>query len=441
MGTVNETSTTETGATQTTSSGAALAASVTVDGDRLWRRLMALAEIGATPKGGCDRQALTELDRQGRELLTRWCEAQGLSVRFDAIGNLFARRTGADDSADPIVIGSHIDTQPTGGKFDGCFGTLAALEVIQTLNDSNIRTARPLELVAWTNEEGCRFSPCMMGSGVFTGKLTLADAHSRTDTKGVTAGEALEAIGYVGVDADCPRRFAGYLEAHIEQGPILEDEGKTIGVVTGALGLKWFDVTVTGMAAHSGSTPMHLRHNALLGATRIVETVECIAQAHQPDGRGTVGAFQVSPNSRNVIPGEVSLSVDFRHSEGRELAAMVAAFERGLEAIAAESGLEIGSRITADYPPQHFDTTCIDAVRRGATAQGYSHRDIVSGAGHDAVFVSDVAPAAMIFIPCEKGISHNEAEYATPEDVSAGANVLLRAALELAGVSSTEEGA
>ncbi|WP_303853748.1 Zn-dependent hydrolase [Salinicola salarius] len=405
-----------------------------VDGERLWQTLMELAEIGGTPRGGCNRQALTELDRQGRELLIRWCETEGLEVRFDAIGNIFARRAGRDDSADPIVIGSHIDTQPTGGKYDGCFGVLAALEVIRTLNAGGIETERPIELVSWTNEEGCRFAPCMMGSGVFAGQVTLEDALSRTDADGVTAGEALSAIGYVGDNTACPTRFAGYLEAHIEQGPILEDTGDTIGVVTGALGLKWFDVTITGMAAHSGSTPMHLRQDALLGATRIVEAVNRIAQSHQPDGRGTVGAFQLLPNSRNVIPGQVILSVDFRHSESEVLETMVAEFRRALDEIVGDSALGIDVTPTADYPPQHFHPECIAAVRQGALAGGYAHRDIVSGAGHDAVFIGDIAPAAMIFIPCEKGISHNEAEYATPEDITAGANVLLHATLSLAGV-------
>ncbi|WP_129138952.1 Zn-dependent hydrolase [Modicisalibacter coralii] len=404
-----------------------------IDGERLWQTLMELATIGATPKGGCNRQALTDLDRRGRELLTRWCEAEGLTVRFDAIGNLFARRPGRDDTADPVVIGSHIDTQPTGGKFDGCFGVLAALEVIRTLNAHGVETERPLELVSWTNEEGCRFAPCMMGSGVFVGQLTLDDALSRRDAEGITAGEALEAIGYVGDDAHRPTRFAGYLEAHIEQGPILEDEGDTIGVVTGALGIKWFDVTLTGMAAHSGSTPMHLRRNALLGATRVIEAVDEIAMAHQPDGRGTVGACQILPNSRNVIPGEVTLSVDLRHSDTDVLDGMVDEFRRTLERIAADSGLEVTVTQTADNPPQHFHPECIAAVRRAAQSGGHAHRDIVSGAGHDAVLVAGVAPTAMIFIPCEKGISHNEAEYASPEDVSAGADVLLHATLELAG--------
>lgn len=407
-----------------------------IDGERLWQTLMELAVIGGTPKGGCNRQALTELDREGRELLIRWCEAEGLAVRFDAIGNLFARRDGSNADADPVVIGSHIDTQPTGGKYDGCFGVLAALEVIRTLNANGIGTERPIELVSWTNEEGCRFAPCMMGSGVFAGQLTLEDALSRTDVDGITAGEALEAIGYVGDDANRPGRFAAYLEAHIEQGPILEDEGKTIGVVTGALGLKWFDVTVTGMAAHSGSTPMHLRRDALLGATRVVEAVNRIALAHQPDGRGTVGAFQLLPNSRNVIPGQVTLSVDFRHSEGEVLDAIATEFRQTLDAIARETGLSIAIAPTADYPPQHFAADCIAAVRQGAQANGYAHRDIVSGAGHDAVFIGDIAPAAMIFIPCEKGISHNESEYAAPEDVTAGANVLLHATLNLAGLAA-----
>ncbi|WP_188113673.1 Zn-dependent hydrolase [Salinicola halimionae] len=407
-----------------------------IDGDRLWRSLMDLAEIGGTPKGGCNRQALTDLDRQGRELLTRWCKAEGLTVRFDAIGNLFARRAGRNDTADPVVIGSHIDTQPTGGKYDGCFGVLAALEVIRTLNVNGIETERPIELVSWTNEEGCRFAPCMMGSGVFAGQLTLEDALSRTDVDGISAGDALKAIGYMGDDANRPGRFAAYLEAHIEQGPILEDTGDTIGVVTGALGLKWFDVTITGMAAHSGSTPMHLRRNALLGATQVVDAVNRIALTYQPDGRGTVGALQLLPNSRNVIPGQVTLSVDFRHSESDVLETIVGEFRKTLDTIATETGLAIEITPTADYPPQHFDTDCIAAVRQGAQANGYAHRDIVSGAGHDAVFIGDIAPTAMIFIPCEKGISHNESEYATPEDVAAGANVLLHATLNLSGAKA-----
>ncbi|MFC0268631.1 Zn-dependent hydrolase [Kushneria aurantia] len=410
-----------------------------IDGDRLWQALMALATIGATAKGGNNRQALTELDRQGRELLTRWCEAEGLAVRFDAIGNLFARRAGRDDTAEPVVIGSHIDTQPTGGKYDGCFGVLSALEVIRTLNAHDIATQRPIELVSWTNEEGCRFAPCMMGSGVFAGQLTLEDALARRDAEGITAGEALEAIGYAGDDANRPGRFAAYLEAHIEQGPILEEAGDRIGVVTGALGLKWFDVTLTGMAAHSGSTPMDLRHNALLGATRVIEGVDRIALAQQPDGRGTVGAVQVAPNSRNVIPERVTLSIDLRHSDEAALKTMAEAFQHLLEEVEADSELTVEVTPTADYPPQYFDTDCIAAVREAAQAGGYAHRDIVSGAGHDAVFISDIAPAAMIFIPCEKGISHNEAEYASPEDVTAGANVLLHATLTLAGVAGRGE--
>ncbi len=414
------------------------AATLRVDGDRLWQRLMTLARIGATAKGGVCRLALTDLDRQGRALFVEWAQALGCTLRTDAIGNLFARRAGVDADRPAVATGSHIDTQPTGGRFDGNYGVLAGLEVLATLDDAGVRTRAPLEVCVWTNEEGSRFVPVMMGSGVYAGAFTLGHALAARDADGVSVREALAAIGQAGPSpaavADGAPRFDAYFEAHIEQGPVLEDAGVTIGVVTGALGQRWYDVTVTGMEAHAGPTPMALRRDALLPAAALMQRVNEIALAEQPQGRGTVGRVEVHPNSRNVIPGRVRFTVDFRHADDAGLARMDAAL-RGAASQLPRPGLAIEVAQVVDFPPQPFDPALRALVRDGAERAGLSHMELVSGAGHDAVYVARTAPTAMIFVPCKDGISHNEIEDARPEHLAAGADVLLHAMLARAGVA------
>ena len=403
-----------------------------IDGQRLWDSLMEMARIGATDKGGVCRLALTDLDKQSRDLFTRWCEQAGCRISVDAAGNIFARRPGRNDSLPPVMTGSHLDSQPTGGKFDGAYGVLAGLEVLRTLNDGAVETEAPVEVVVWTNEEGSRFAPAMMGSGVYAGLFGLEEIYAARDVDGVSFGEALERIGYKGEARGRPA-VGAYFEAHIEQGPILEAERKTIGVVTGAQGQRWYEITLAGMEAHAGPTPMARRRDALVGASRLVQAVNRIGNEFQPYACATVGMMQVHPNSRNVIPGRVFMTVDFRHPEDERLAAMDAALRKEVEAIAAEGRLEPELKQILHFPATPFDAGCIDAVRAGAERFGYSHRDIISGAGHDAVYVAKVAPAGMIFVPCEGGISHNEIENATREDLAAGCQVLLQAVLDKAG--------
>jgi N-carbamoyl-L-amino-acid hydrolase len=400
---------------------------------------MELARIGATPKGGVKRLTLTEEDRGARDLFARWARETGLAVEVDAIGNIFARRAGADAALPPVAMGSHLDSQPSGGKFDGAYGVMAGLEVLRTLNEARVATRAPLEVVSWTNEEGSRYTPVMMGSGVFANVFTLEHARVQKDIEGVTVGDALQAIGYAG--GARPHRLGAYFEAHIEQGPVLENEMKTIGVVQGALGQRWYDVTVTGQDAHAGPTPMDLRRDALIGASRFVLEVNRIARSFPDYARGTVGFMQVKPNSRNVIPGEVRTSVDFRNARASTLDAMCAELERAARAIEAECRVQIELRETVYFKPCEFDAGLVASVREAALALGYSHRDIVSGAGHDAVYIARVAPTAMIFVPCEGGISHNEIESATPADLAAGCNVLLHAALKKAGTAGATRAA
>ena len=402
------------------------------DRERLWDSLMELARLGATPKGGVNRQALTDLDRQARDLFVEWCRAEGCSIRVDAIGNIFAQRPGQEPGLPVVMTGSHIDTQPTGGKFDGCYGVMAGLEVIRTLNQHNIQTKAPIEVVVWTNEEGCRFPPCMMGSGVFTGQLELEKMLAQTDPDGVSVGDALTNIGYSGKAQVSSDHIKAFFEVHIEQGPILEECGKTIGVVVGALGQKWFDLTLTGQEAHAGPTPMRLRRDALLGAAEITQAVNSIANEHQPHGRGTVGVMQVHPGSRNVIPGQVNMSIDLRHFDADTLTAMANSLVELVKDVSQRHGLCAELTPTADFIPEHFSDNCIDAVRHASNQLGYSHMEVVSGAGHDAIFIGRIAPAGMIFVPCEKGISHNEIENAAPADLHDGCNVLLHAMLEQA---------
>ena len=404
-----------------------------INGQRLWDSLMELAKIGATPKGGVCRLTLTELDRQGRDLVTRWGREAGLEVTIDKIGNGFMRRPGRNNALPPIVAGSHIDTQPTGGKFDGNYGVLSALEVVRTLNDHKIETEAPVEVAFWTNEEGSRFVPVMMGSGVFAKVFTLEHAYAATDTEGKSVKDELTRIGYVGPQEPGDHPIGTYFEAHIEQGPVLEDNNKTIGVVQGVLGIRWFDCTVTGMEAHAGPTPMGLRKDAMQISTRIMQEIVAAAWRHAPHGRGTVGMVQVHPNSRNVIPGRVKFSIDLRNATDALVDTMADEVKAFAAQLAKESGLDIKIELVSSYPAQAFHPECMDAVQRAANKLGYSNMPAVSGAGHDAVYMARLAPSGMIFIPCKDGISHNEIEYASPEHITAGANVLLHAMLERAG--------
>jgi N-carbamoyl-L-amino-acid hydrolase len=405
-----------------------------VNGSRLWDSLMELARIGATSKGGVCRLTLTDLDRQGRDLVTRWAREAGMTVTIDKIGNGFMRRPGRDNSLPPIMTGSHIDTQPTGGKFDGNYGVLAGLEVVRTLNDHGIETEAPIEVAFWTNEEGSRFVPVMMGSGVFAKAFTLEHAYAATDSEGKTVKGELERIGYVGSQEPGDHPIGAYFEAHIEQGPVLEDHAKTIGVVTGVLGIRWYDCVVTGMEAHAGPTPMALRKDALQAAAQLMQEVVACAHRHPPHGRGTVGMVQVHPNSRNVMPGQVKFSIDLRNATDADCEAMDADIRAVADRISRETGLPIAISLVSSYPAQPFHGNCVDAVARAAKTLGYSHMPVVSGAGHDAVYMARLAPAGMVFIPCKDGISHNEIEDAAPADITAGCNVLMHAMLERAKV-------
>lgn len=405
-----------------------------IDGDRLWQSLMDLAQIGATKKGGVCRLALTTLDGEGRNLVVGWAKAAGLTITVDQIGNVFMRRAGRNNALPPIVAGSHIDTQPTGGKFDGNFGVLAGLEVIRTLNDHGIETEAPVEVAFWTNEEGSRFVPVMMGSGVFRGAFTLEHAYAAKDTEGKTVKDELAKIGYIGPEVPGQHPMGAYFEAHIEQGPVLEANAKIIGVVQAVLGIRWYDCTVTGMEAHAGPTPMAVRKDALQVSTVIMQEVVALANRFQPHGRGTVGMVQVHPNSRNVIPGTVKFSIDLRNATDALVDEMDAEIRKFIADLAAKTGLEIKIELVSHYPAQPFHPNCIDAVKRAAEKLGYSSMPAVSGAGHDAVYMAQLCEAGMIFIPCKDGISHNEIEDTKPEEITAGCNVLLHAMLERAGV-------
>jgi N-carbamoyl-L-amino-acid hydrolase len=409
-----------------------------INGQRLWQSLMDLAKIGATEKGGNCRLALTDLDRQGRDLVAGWMRAAGLEITVDRIGNIFGRRPGKNPSLPSVATGSHIDTQPTGGRFDGCYGVMAGLEVMRTLQEQGMQTEAPLELVIWTNEEGSRFTPFMMGSAVYCGKLPLETAMATADIDGKTVGDELRRIGYAG-DAAPGGRFGRYLEAHIEQGPILEAEDRLIGVVSGSLGMHWYEVTVTGMEAHAGPTPMPLRRDALYAATFIMQAVVQIALDYAPHGRGTVGAAYVRPCSPNVIPGSVTFTMDIRHEDAAKLAEMDARLRAVVQDVATGRitghAMQIDVRPTAYFPPTPFAADMVASVREQARARGYSHMDIVTGAGHDAVNVATIVPTAMIFVPCKDGISHNEIEDADPAHLEAGANVLLGAMLAHAGLA------
>lgn len=406
-----------------------------VDGQRLWSRLMEMARLGTLPYGGVDRQALTDTDLQGRDLFRRWCEEAGLAVSVDQIGNLFARRPGEDDTAAPILVGSHLDSQPTGGKFDGVLGVLAGLEVCETLNDHGVATRRPIEIANWTNEEGARFAPAMIGSGVFAGAFSLEYGLSRTDKSGATIGAELQRIGYAGERAVTGQDYAAALELHIEQGPILEKRGLTIGVVSGVQGMRWYDLVIQGKEVHAGPTPMEDRHDPFRAASEIQYRLYELVGLRAPDSRLTFGDLSVKPGSRNTVPGEVSVSVDLRHPDEAVLQQMEDEFFE----LAAEccSRHRVSHRIDIVWqsPAVRFAQKCVEAVKRATQTLDLSACHMVSGAGHDSVYLSRVVPTGMIFIPCREGISHNEAEDAEPRHVEAGANVLLGAVVELANQS------
>ena len=398
-----------------------------IDPKRLWDSLMSMAEIGATPKGGVKRLTLTEVDKAGRQRFSAWCEALGLTVRVDAICNMFARREGRDPSRKPVLLGSHLDSQPSGGKFDGALGVIAGLEVMRTLHDLNIQTEAPIELVNWTDEEGSRFGHSLMGSGAWAGIYALEKVYGLKDVEGVSVSDALDSIGYKGSHPAAPFPADAYFELHIEQGPILEREGKQIGVVTGAQAQVWYDATVIGQDSHAGTTPPSARRDALVAAARVIERVNALMRERGENGRGTVGQLHVLPNSRNVVPGEVRFSVEFRHPDDAQIEGLAATFPAEARALVEGTGCSLQLEELFRIPAQPFDPSCVDLVRQGAARLGYSTREIVSGAGHDAVYVARHVPTAMIFTPCKDGLSHNEAESILPEEAAAGCQVLFEA--------------
>src|SRR6266540_4331641 len=399
-----------------------------IDGERLWGELMETAVIGGTPKGGICRLTLSDLDREVRDWFKARAEKLGCTVTIDDMGVMFARRRGSAD-VPPIVMGSHLDTQPTGGKFDGVLGVLGALEALRALVEAGYETYAPIEVVNWTNEEGSRFAPPTVASGVFGGAFAHDWAWAREDRAGVRFGDALAAIGYRGAQRCGDHPLSAFFELHIEQGPILEAEAKDIGVVTGVQGMRWYEITVSGRDSHAGTTPMHARRDALIGAARVVEQVNAVANAHAPLAVGTVGLVEVKPNSPNVIPGEVFFTVDLRHPEAQVLDSMEQMLTTSADQVCGALGLGVVVTKIWDQPPVRFDPECVSCVRAAAETAGFSTRDIVSGAGHDAAYVARVAPTAMIFVPCRDGISHNEAEFSAPEQCAAGAQVLLQAVL------------
>jgi N-carbamoyl-L-amino-acid hydrolase len=405
-----------------------------INGERLWDSLIEMAKIGPGVAGGNNRQTLTDEDSAGRHLFQRWCDAAGCTMGVDEMGNMFARRDGTDPDALPVYVGSHLDTQPTGGKYDGVLGVLGGLEVIRTLNDLDIKTKHPIVVTNWTNEEGTRYAPAMLASGVFAGKHALDWALDRVDAKGKRFGDELERIGWKGAEKVGDRKMHAFFELHIEQGPILEAEGKQIGVVTHGQGLRWVQCTVTGKESHTGSTPMHMRKNAGRGLALITELVHEIAMKHQPNAVGAIGHIDVYPNSRNIIPGKVVFTVDLRSHLLDKLNAMVTELMERAPQICADIGVEFEADIVGQFDPPAFDPTCVAAVRKAAERLGYSHMDIVSGAGHDACWINDIYPTAMIMCPCVDGLSHNEAEEITPEWAAAGADVLFHAVVETAEI-------
>jgi N-carbamoyl-L-amino-acid hydrolase len=404
-----------------------------IDPQRLWSRIEAMAVHGATPAGGCNRQALTDEDRAGRDLFIQWCRDAGCEIRVDAIGNIFARRPGKDDSGAPVITGSHLDTQPSGGRFDGIYGVLAGLEVIETLNDASRETRHPVEVVVWTNEEGCRFDTAMMGSAVWSGAMALDRAYALADRDGASVRDELVRIGYLGSEAANHGPVHAAFELHIEQGPVLEDEALCIGVVTGVQHMSRHRIVIDGEEAHAGPTPMSRRRDPMMALAAFLPKLYQVAEDHAPEGRITFGFIQASPGSSNTVPGSLELTVDIRHPQLDHYQAMLAAYEQTVTAACEALGLPLALEKFWSADGVTFDTDCVNAVRQATEQLGYSHRDMVSGAGHDACNVAAVAPTSMIFVPCKDGLSHNEAEWITPSQAERGANVLLHAMLERAG--------
>ena len=394
-----------------------------INSERLWDSLMEMAKIGPGVAGGNNRQTLTDEDAAGRALFQKWCEEAGMTMGVDAMGTMFMTREGTDPDALPVYVGSHLDTQPTGGKYDGVLGVLGALEAVRTMNDLDIKTKHPIVVTNWANEEGARFAPAMLASGVFAGKHTLDYAYNRTDLEGKTYGEELARIGWKGDEEVGARKMHAYYELHIEQGPILEAEGKDIGVVTHCQGLWWLEFTLTGKEAHTGSTPMAMRTNAGLAMARILEMVQEVAMDHQPNAVGGVGQMQFSPNSRNVLPGTVVFTVDIRTPNIEKLTSMRSQIEESAEKICAELGVGYAVEAVGHFDPVTFTPELVANVRNAAERLGYSHLDIVSGAGHDACWAAAMAPTTMIMCPCVNGISHNEAEEISPEWAAAGFSI------------------
>lgn len=405
-----------------------------INGDRLWDSIHAMAEIGPGVAGGSNRQTLTDDDAKGRALFQKWCEVAGLTMGVDQMGTMFMRREGTDPDALPVYVGSHLDTQPTGGRYDGVLGVLGGLELIRTLNDLDIKTKHPIVLTNWTNEEGTRFAPAMMASGVFAGIIPKEEAYAKTDANGLTFGDELARIGWLGDEEVGARKMHAFFELHIEQGPILEAEGKDIGVVTHGQGLRWIECTVTGKESHTGSTPMPMRKNAGRGLAQITELVHAIAMDNAPNAVGAIGHINVYPNSRNIIPGKVVFTVDFRSHEIDTLNAMVARLMEEAPKLCAGLGVEFSAEIVGQFDPPAFDEKLVGSIRDAAERLGYSHMDIISGAGHDACWINRVAPTAMIMCPCVDGLSHNEAEEISKQWSTAGADVLFHAVVEAAEI-------
>ncbi len=405
-----------------------------INGDRLWDSLMEMAKIGPGVAGGNNRQTLTDEDGEGRALFRKWCEEAGLTMGVDQMGTMFARREGTDPDALPVYVGSHLDTQPTGGKYDGVLGVLGGLEIVRTLNDLGIRTRHPIVVTNWTNEEGTRFAPAMLASGVFAGVIDQDWAYAREDAQGRKFGDELERIGWRGDEEVGARKMHAFFELHIEQGPILEAEGKDIGVVTHGQGLRWIECTVTGKGQHTGSTPMYMRKNAGRALAQVTELVHEIAMQHQPDAVGAIGHIDVYPNSRNIIPEKVVFTVDFRSHILDIMQGMVDELLEKAPGMCEEIGCGFEARVVGEFDPPAFDEKCVSAVRRAAERLGYSHMDIVSGAGHDACWINKVAPTAMVMCPCVDGLSHNEAEEISKEWATAGADVLMHAVVETAEI-------
>ena len=415
---------------------AAIGENLKINSERLWDSLMDMARVGPGVAGGNNRQTVTDADSEGRHLFQTWAEAAGCSMGLDQMGNMFAMRAGTDPDSLPVYVGSHLDTQPTGGKYDGVLGVLGGLELLRTMSDLDIKTKHPIVVTNWTNEEGTRYAPAMLSSGVFAGLHSQEWAYERTDADGKSFGDELVRIGWRGDETVGARKMHAFFELHIEQGPILEAEDKQIGVVTHGQGLSWTEITILGKDAHTGSTPMPMRKNAGLAMARILDRVEDIAMSHAPHAVGAAGHVNVYPNSRNVIPGKVVFTVDFRSPELAVIQDMESRLRVEAQGICDSMGMEVSFEKVGGFDPVTFDETCVQAVRSAAVRLGYSHMDLISGAGHDACWINRVAPTAMIMCPCVDGLSHNEAEEISPEWAAAGTDVLLHAVLETAIITA-----